>query len=74
MTDIPPAPAKSPILIFGLLALAGAVIALIAYRLDSLVAPYTTKPPRGVGPLWHVRARAILERGKAAGRGVRLRE
>jgi hypothetical protein len=31
MTDIPPAPAKSPIVIFGLLALAGAVIALIGY-------------------------------------------
>jgi hypothetical protein len=31
MTDIPPAPAKSPIVIIGLLALAGAVIALIGY-------------------------------------------
>jgi hypothetical protein len=31
MSDIPPAPAKSPIVIIGLIALAGAVIALIGY-------------------------------------------
>jgi hypothetical protein len=31
MSDIPPAPAKSPIVIIGLLALAGAAIALVGY-------------------------------------------
>jgi hypothetical protein len=31
MSDIPPAPAKSPIVIIGLLALAGVVLAAIGY-------------------------------------------
>ena len=31
MSDIPPAPARSPIVIIGLLALAGAVLAAIGY-------------------------------------------
>jgi hypothetical protein len=38
MSDIPPAPPKSPIVIIGLLALAGAAIALIRLHLGLLVA------------------------------------
>ena len=46
MSNIPPAPAKSPIVIIVLLAVVGAVIALIGYIWNLLVAPpHTAKPP-----------------------------
>ena len=66
MSDIPPAPAKSPILIIVLLAV---VVARAGGRLvhrGSLVAPHTAKPPRrcaslGSHPRTWPRSSALLK-------------